>query len=248
MASPDRMSASPVELFEALRREPYACHFFQALRRLECHYRDQPRFGKAARARDDPVRLTQEPSMAFAPATLAAFDPGAEDRPPRLAQYFLGLFGPQGPLPLHLTEYAYLFGKLNPLAYKAIESATVFCKLRGNPYVELVHWIQQILQQQNSDLHLIVRAFKIDASPICQRHHLALDRLPRGATSISDLSPHIEQGVERAWVWATLKYGEGQVRTGHVILAILKEPAVAERAHVDLQGVRAKSARITLAG
>ena len=47
-----------------------------------------------------------------------------------------------------------LFGKLNSLAYKAIESATVFCKLRGNPYVELVHWIHQILQQQNSDLHL----------------------------------------------------------------------------------------------
>ncbi len=39
-----------------------------------------------------------------------------------------------------------LFGKLNSLAYKAIEGATVFCKLRGNPYVELVHWIQQILQ------------------------------------------------------------------------------------------------------
>ena len=116
-----------------------------------------------------------------------------------------------------------LFGKLNPLAYKAIESATVFCKLRGNPYVELVHWIQQILQQQNSDLHLIVRAFELDASKLSSDVTTALDRLPRGATSISDLSPHIEQGVERAWVWATLKYGEGQVRTGHVILAILKE-------------------------
>ena len=39
-----------------------------------------------------------------------------------------------------------LFGKLNSLGYKAIEGATVFCKLRGNPYVELVHWVQQILQ------------------------------------------------------------------------------------------------------
>ena len=47
-----------------------------------------------------------------------------------------------------------LFGKLNSLAYKSIESATVFCKLRGNPYVELVHWIHQILQQPNSDLHV----------------------------------------------------------------------------------------------
>ena len=55
-----------------------------------------------------------------------------------------------------------LFGKLNSLAYKAIEGATVFCKLRGNPYVELVHWIHQVLQQQNSDLHAILRAFQIE--------------------------------------------------------------------------------------
>jgi hypothetical protein len=36
-----------------------------------------------------------------------------------------------------------LFGKLNPVCYKGIESATVFCKMRGNPYVELVHWLHQ---------------------------------------------------------------------------------------------------------
>ena len=56
-----------------------------------------------------------------------------------------------------------LFGKLNSLAYKAIEGATVFCKLRGNPYVELVHWLQQILQTPDSDLHRIVRHFELDA-------------------------------------------------------------------------------------
>jgi type VI secretion system protein ImpH len=44
--------------------------------------------------------------MAFAPATLSAFDPGDGSRPPRLSEYFLGLFGPHGPLPVHLTEYA----------------------------------------------------------------------------------------------------------------------------------------------
>lgn len=57
-----------------------------------------------------------------------------------------------------------LFGKLNPLATKAIESATVFCKLRGNPYVELVHWMNQILQLPDSDLHHIVREFGLDPS------------------------------------------------------------------------------------
>ena len=77
-----------------------------------------------------------------------------------------------------------LFGKLNPLLYKAIEGATVFCKLRGNPYVELVHWLQQILQTQDSDLHRIVRQFEIDPSRLAADITSALDRLPRGATSI----------------------------------------------------------------
>src|SRR5690606_24838296 len=63
---------------------------------------------------------------------------------------------------------AALFGKLNSLAYKAIEAATVFCKLRGNPYVELVHWIHQILQLQDSDLHQIVRQFSLDPARLAK--------------------------------------------------------------------------------
>src|SRR5512136_923541 len=119
-----------------------------------------------------------------------------------------------------------LFGKLNSLGYKAIEGATVFCKLRGNPYVEVVHWFHQMLQTQNSDLHCIVRAFSLDAGKLVRDITDALDRLPRGATSISDLSPHIEDSVERAWVWATLRFGDTQVRTGYVLLAMLKTPTL----------------------
>ena len=48
-----------------------------------------------------------------------------------------------------------LYEKLNGLALKAMESAFVFCKLRGNPYVELDHWLHQMLQLQDSDLHRI---------------------------------------------------------------------------------------------
>ncbi len=105
MASPDRTQTYAVTLFEALRRAPHAFHFFQVLRRLECLYRDRPRLGKSIRLADDPVRLAQEPSLAFAPATLAAFKPGGDGQPPRLSEYFFGLFGPNGPLPTHLTEY-----------------------------------------------------------------------------------------------------------------------------------------------
>jgi len=119
-----------------------------------------------------------------------------------------------------------LFGKLNSLAYKAIEGATVFCKLRGNPYVELVHWMQQILQTPDSDLHRIVRHFELDSSRLAKDVTDALDRLPRGATSISDLSPHVENAVERGWVYATLMFGDSRVRTGHLVIGMLKTPSL----------------------
>jgi type VI secretion system protein VasG len=121
---------------------------------------------------------------------------------------------------------ARLFGKLNSLGYRAIESATVFCKMRGNPYVELVHWLHQILQLQDSDLHRIVKHYGLEPSRLARDLTEALDRLPRGATSITDLSAHVEEAVERGWVYATLMFGESQVRTGHLIVGILKTPGL----------------------
>src|SRR5687767_4537035 len=121
---------------------------------------------------------------------------------------------------------ATLFGKLNSLAFKAIEGATIFCKLRGNPYVELVHWIQQILQTQDSDLHRIVRKFELDVSRLAKDVTDSLDRLPRGATAIMDFSPHVESTVERGWVYATLMFGESRVRTGHLVVGILQTPSL----------------------
>ena len=115
-----------------------------------------------------------------------------------------------------------LFGKLNPLLYKAIEGATVFCKLRGNPYVELVHWMHQILSTNDSDLHRILRHFDVDSSKLAADLTRSLDRLPRGATAISDLSEHIENAVERAWVYGTLKYDDAQVRSGYIMVGLVK--------------------------
>src|SRR4029078_1931467 len=119
-----------------------------------------------------------------------------------------------------------LFGKLNSLAYKAIEGATVFCKLRGNPYVELVHWLQQLLQTQVSDLHRIIRHFELDPSRLAKDVTDALDRLPRGATSISDLSEHVMNAVERAWVYSTLMFGDRQVRTGHLMVRTIENTSL----------------------
>ncbi len=102
---------------------------------------------------------------------------------------------------------ATLFGKLNSLGYKTIESATVFCKMRGNPYVETVHWLHQLLQLPDSDVHRIIKHFQLDPSRLATDLIGALDKLPRGATAISDFSPHIEAAVERGWVFGSLLFG-----------------------------------------
>ncbi|WP_127167791.1 type VI secretion system ATPase TssH [Xanthomonas euvesicatoria] len=114
-----------------------------------------------------------------------------------------------------------LFGKLNPLAYRGIESATVFCKLRGNPYVELVHWLHQLLQLQDSDLHRIIKHFQLNPSTLARDVTSALDALPRGSTAVTDLSANVEEAVERGWVYASLSFGEAQVRTGYLVVGIL---------------------------
>ena len=137
---------------------------------------------------------------------------------------------------------AALFGKLNSLGYKAIEGATVFCKLRGNPYVELVHWIQQLLQTPESDIHRIVKHFELDPSRLAKDVTAALDRLPRGATSISDLSSHVDNAIERGWVYATFMYGDSQVRTGYLMVGMVKSPP-AQRAFGDLEAVRSDQTR-----
>ncbi len=120
-----------------------------------------------------------------------------------------------------------LFGKLNPLLFKSLESATVFCKLRGNPYVELVHWLHQLLQESDSDLLRIFRHFEIDSAKLAADVLHNLDKLPRGATSISDFSDQIETAIERGWVYATLMFNESQIRSGYWLSGMVRTRALA---------------------
>src|ERR1700722_3919418 len=117
-----------------------------------------------------------------------------------------------------------LFGRLNPTALKAIETATSFCKMRGNPYVELAHWIHVLLQDPRNDVGAIRTRFGIDDAALARDTVAALDSLPRGATAISDFSPQIEEAIEKGWLYASLMFAAGRVRTGHLILGMLKTP------------------------
>ncbi|HET6423189.1 MAG TPA: type VI secretion system baseplate subunit TssG [Planctomycetaceae bacterium] len=79
--------------------------YFQALRLLEAAHPHRPRLGEAQHPQDEFVRLEHRPSMAFAPSSTAEYEPANDDRAARLASHCFGLTGPNGPLPLHLTEY-----------------------------------------------------------------------------------------------------------------------------------------------
>jgi len=106
MASENRASSETLGLMRALEEAPYKFNFFQVMRLIEAANPGMSRLGESARPSDDPIRLGQEPSLAFAPAMLATFRPGDENSADYLSGYFFGLFGPNGPLPLHLSEYA----------------------------------------------------------------------------------------------------------------------------------------------
>lgn len=92
-------------LLDALRAKPYAHDFYLTMRRIEAYAAPGPRVGRAARPAQEHVRLGQDPDLDFAPASMTSFVEGKAG-PPRLGVRFYGLYGPQGPMPTHVTEYA----------------------------------------------------------------------------------------------------------------------------------------------
>ena len=95
------------DLIQALHQRPFGFDFFRAVRLLEVLFRRWPRLGESLSPRQDPIRFKQRPSLAFAPSTIDRFEPPTEELPAKLFVNFAGLFGPNGPLPLHVTEYAH---------------------------------------------------------------------------------------------------------------------------------------------
>ena len=116
-----------------------------------------------------------------------------------------------------------LFGRLAPSALKSIETAFGFTKLRGNPYVELVHWLHTLNADANGDFAAIKRHFNLDDGALGRDTVAALDNLPRGASSV-DLSAQVEEAVEKGWLYGSLMFGANKVRSGHLLYGILKTP------------------------
>ena len=102
--SPSSANSNCRRYFESLQAAPHEHDFFALLRRIESLRPEAPRFGRALRPALEPLRLGQKAELAFAVSALAGFEHGSIGAP-RLLVRFFGLFGPQGPMPLHLTEY-----------------------------------------------------------------------------------------------------------------------------------------------
>lgn len=115
-----------------------------------------------------------------------------------------------------------LFRKLNPLLYKSLESATTLAKIRGNPRVELGHWLNQILNQTDSDLHRVLRQFGVDAGLLLADLATSLEKLPAAASSL-DFARDVEAAIESAWMYTSVKFNAPKIRSAYLIYGMLMD-------------------------
>ncbi|TGS13824.1 type VI secretion system ATPase TssH [Mesorhizobium sp. M2E.F.Ca.ET.209.01.1.1] len=146
-----------------------------------------------------------------------------------------------------------LVAKLNATGVRAFKAAADTAKLRGNPYVELAHFIQQLVLSERSDVQMIVADAGLDVSRLTADMTRAIDKLPYGATSVEEFSDHIFHAIQEGWNLATLEFGVEEVRSAHILLACLRTPALeglvskisAEFDKIDADGVISRFADVT---
>lgn len=97
---------TPDPLIERLGKNPYAFDFFQAVRLLQSQFAERPRIGSSVSPAQDPIRFAQNPSLAFPACTIEGVQTNTASGIPRMFVNFFGVMGANGPLPIHLTEYA----------------------------------------------------------------------------------------------------------------------------------------------
>lgn len=145
-----------------------------------------------------------------------------------------------------------LVDKLNPTSKRAFGAAAAAAKLRGNPYVELVHFIEQLVLSERSDVQMILADADVDMGKLAGDMSRAVDKLPYGATSIEEFSDHIFHAIQEAWSLAGLQFKADEVRSAHIILACLKTPVLeglvskisAEFDKIDADAVIARFAEV----
>ena len=120
--------------------------------------------------------------------------------------------------PLQLVE------RLGALPYRTLERAARFCHDRGNPDLELVHWLSRILLEDDSDLVRICNGFEVSLDRLQRAMGEALEKLPRGADGLPDWSYDTRDAMAQAWLYASIGFKRDKVRSGDLLLALLAVP------------------------
>ncbi|HUF43905.1 MAG TPA: type VI secretion system ATPase TssH [Aestuariivirgaceae bacterium] len=114
-------------------------------------------------------------------------------------------------------------GKLNRVGYDAFMQALRQAKNAGNRNVEMAHWMAKILQIDRSDVALTVDHYKLDRAKLLADLNAVVSGFAMNKTEMPGISENIIDALDRGWHYATLFFGETQIRTGHILVAILKD-------------------------
>jgi type VI secretion system protein VasG len=123
-----------------------------------------------------------------------------------------------------------LIGKLNDTSRRALEGAAGQCLSRTNYNDELEHWLAKAVEDDQNDLRTILKHFEVNEGRLNRDLLKAIDALKTGNSRPPALSPSIVDTVRAAWVLGSIEFGAHQVRTGHMLLALVGDPVLARLA------------------
>jgi type VI secretion system protein VasG len=126
------------------------------------------------------------------------------------------------------TSLNTLIAKLNPTCRQAALLAANNCLARGHYEVDLEHLLLALLDEPASDVTLALRASRIDAHALRADIERELQRLKTGNTRTPVFSKHLIDLLEQAWLIASLDSQIGRIRSGHLLLALLTAPDLAQ--------------------
>ncbi|MCO6510976.1 MAG: type VI secretion system ATPase TssH [Aridibacter famidurans] len=124
-----------------------------------------------------------------------------------------------------------LVGRLNDTCRSALEDAAGLCLSRTNYDVEIEHLLAKLLEKDDTDLHAICHHFEVNVDRLTKDVNTALDRLKTGNNRTPGLSDRIPSWVQDAWLLASIDFGAARVRSGHMVLSLLKDGGLSRIAH-----------------
>ena len=113
-------------------------------------------------------------------------------------------------------------GKLNRIGYDAFLQSLRHAKKEGNRHVEISHWLFHVINQGNSDIAVTLDHFNIERGRVMSDLSKLINGLKKNVTEMPGISPQMTEVLDRGWHYATLLFGEAQIRSGHALVAALK--------------------------